>query len=148
MAIYRNQAGEIDTSVTDQFYSDVIKGLSSNPKYFSSKYFYDAEGDKLFQEIMRMPEYYLTRSEQEIFLLQTQELADPILERFDEFDILELGAGDATKSTHLLKYLRNEGKNFTYYPIDISENVIKLLGRRNAQTHTWFGCRRFEWRLF
>ena len=129
MAIYRNQTGTIETKTTTALYEDVVRGLSSAPKFLPSKYFYDATGDELFQQIMHLPEYYLTRSEQEIFLMQTKELAAPVLKRFDEFDVIELGAGDATKSTHLLRFLEQSGKTFTYYPVDISENVIQLLER-------------------
>jgi L-histidine N-alpha-methyltransferase len=129
MAIHRHQAGTIELTAKEQFYKDVIHGLSSTPKHLLSKYFYDAVGDQLFQTIMDLPEYYLTRCEQEIFVKQTKALAAPLLMRFEAFDVLELGAGDATKSTHLLSYLNECGKEFTYYPVDISENVIQLLER-------------------
>lgn len=127
MAVYRNQTGTVARPARKKFYNEVIRGLSSSPKHLPSKYFYDAAGDRLFQQIMQLPEYYLTRSEQEIFVTQTRQLAAPILKRFEEFDIVELGAGDATKSTYLLRYLYDQGKKFTYYPIDISHNVIQLL---------------------
>lgn len=45
------------------FLADVLEGLSSNPKKLHSKYFYDEAGDRLFQQIMNMPEYYLTDCE-------------------------------------------------------------------------------------
>lgn len=127
MAIHRHQVGTIELTAKEQFYNDVICGLSATPKYLPSKYFYDAAGDSLFQQIMSLPEYYLTRCEQEIFVNQTKALAAPLLKRFETFDVLELGAGDATKSTYLLSYLHKCGKAFTYYPVDISENVIQLL---------------------
>jgi len=128
MAVYRNQTGGvIESPVTTKFYEDVIKGLKSSPKYFQSKYFYDAEGDKIFQQIMDLPEYYLTKCELEIFSKQTKELCDIFLNQLSEFDIVELGAGDATKSIYLLEYLSKTGIDFTYYPIDISENVIEFL---------------------
>jgi dimethylhistidine N-methyltransferase len=133
MAIHRHQASTLELTAREQFYIDVVRGLSATPKFLQSKYFYDAAGDRLFQQIMELPEYYLTRCEEEIFVQQTKELAAPLLERFDEFDILELGAGDATKSTHLLRYLGESGKDFTYYPVDISENVIRLLEREMPQ---------------
>src|SRR4051812_32259918 len=133
MAIHRHQAGTIELTAKEQFYKDVIHGLSSTPKHLQSKYFYDAVGDQLFQAIMDLPEYYLTRCEQEIFVKQTKALAAPLLERFEAFDVLELGAGDAIKSTHLLSYLNECGKDFTYYPVDISENVIQLLEREMPQ---------------
>jgi L-histidine Nalpha-methyltransferase len=127
MAIYRDQTGTIEETAKEKFYKDILNGLSSSPKYLSSKYFYDAEGDRLFRQIMQLPEYYLTRSEQEIFITQTKALAAAIEKRFRAFDIIELGPGDATKSTHLLQLLTSYGIRFTYYPIDISSNVIQLL---------------------
>ncbi len=93
-----------------------MRGLLRFPKFFQSKYFYDATGDKLFQQIMQLPEYYLTRCEQEIFTKQTKALAAPVLRRFEAFDILELGAGDATKSTHLLRYLVRRRKRIYLLP--------------------------------
>jgi len=114
---------------TDTFYKDVITGLKSFPKRLSSKYFYDAKGDKIFQEIMESPEYYPTRCEMEIFTKKTAELAEAIIGSGDAFDLIELGAGDATKSVHLLKYLVDQKIDFTYLPIDISGNVIELLNK-------------------
>ncbi len=111
----------------DTFYEDVIAGLTAFPKKLQSKYFYDAAGDKLFQDIMNCPEYYLTNCELEIFSEQTAELAKIITDRFPAFDLIELGAGDATKPTYLLQYLLETQVDFTYLPIDISANIINLL---------------------
>ena len=111
----------------NQFLTDVLKGLSAKEKYLESKYFYDAKGDVLFQKIMGSKEYYPTKCEMEIFTLQKENLVQAISEQSNEFDIVELGAGDATKSIHLLKELKQKDFNFTYYPIDISSNVIELL---------------------
>jgi L-histidine N-alpha-methyltransferase len=122
------QTESIDQSTkTKQFYTDVIKGLHSIPKRLSSKYFYDANGDKIFQELMDCAEYYPTKCEMEIFSEKTAELAKAIMGVGDAFDLIELGAGDATKSTHLLKYLLDQKADFTYLPIDISDNVISYL---------------------
>jgi L-histidine N-alpha-methyltransferase len=114
-------------SQTDTFYADVIAGLSASPKRLSSKYFYDAVGDKIFQELMDCPEYYPTNCELEIFSTKTAALAESMIADGDAFDLIELGAGDATKSTHLLKYLQDKQVEFTYLPIDISSNVINYL---------------------
>ncbi|GAA4336362.1 L-histidine N(alpha)-methyltransferase [Mucilaginibacter gynuensis] len=110
-----------------QFYRDVISGLQLRPKQLQSKYFYDENGDKLFQDIMNSPEYYLTDCEMEIFTRQTKQLAAAIRKGGEPFDLIELGAGDATKSIHLLKQLMDEGADFTYLPIDISDHVISYL---------------------
>lgn len=112
---------------TQQFYTDVMAGLQASPKYLNSKYFYDAVGDKLFQDIMNCEEYYPTDCEMEIFTEQTDGLANALISGGDAFDLIELGAGDATKSSHLLKCLLDKKADFTYLPIDISTNVIDYL---------------------
>ena len=111
----------------DHFLQDVLKGLQSSSKYLNSKYFYDKRGDELFQKIMASDEYYLTNSEMEIFSKQTAEIADFILRETKELDVIEFGAGDATKSTFLLQELVKRKAISTYFPIDISENIIDLL---------------------
>jgi L-histidine N-alpha-methyltransferase len=111
----------------EQFYKDVVAGLTATPKRLDSKYFYDAQGDKIFQELMGCEEYYPTNCEMEIFTSQTAEICKAIIAGGDAFDLIELGAGDATKSTQLLKYLIDNKAHFTYLPIDISENVISYL---------------------
>ncbi len=112
---------------TDQFYDDVVTGLSSTPKRLNSKYFYDANGDKLFQDLMNCPEYYPTNCELEIFSEKTAEICKAMVADGDPFDLIELGAGDAMKSSYLLRYLMEQNADFTYMPIDISENVISYL---------------------
>jgi dimethylhistidine N-methyltransferase len=116
-----------------RFLQDVLQGLTAENKYLQSKYFYDAVGDGLFQKIMGCPEYYLTNCEMEIFREQTRELANVLTGRSDAFDIVELGPGDATKSIHLLKQLASEGIDYTYYPVDISKNVINILSNELPQ---------------
>lgn len=109
------------------FYYDVISGLKSHPKKLSSKYFYDAQGDKIFQEIMKSPEYYPTRCETEIFSKQAFEIGKALSRDGEHYDIIELGAGDASKTKFLLEHLLLQGVNFEYQPIDISENIINFL---------------------
>ncbi|MEP7253022.1 MAG: L-histidine N(alpha)-methyltransferase [Ginsengibacter sp.] len=113
-----------------RFLDDVLKGLQSTPKYLQSKYFYDKKGDELFQSIMNCDEYYLTDCELEIFSGQTSELADIIIEQHDSFDVVELGAGDAMKSVYLLRELVNKRAISTYFPVDISDNIINMLKKK------------------
>lgn len=113
----------------DNFLNDVMKGLQSSPKYLYSKYFYDKKGDELFQKIMASKEYYLTDSEMEIFSTQTEEMANVVLEKTENIDVVEFGPGDATKSTWLLKELSKRKALSAYFPIDISENIIHLLNK-------------------
>lgn len=121
---------ENDNMSVTKFRSDVISGLQNNQKKLSSKYFYDKIGDHLFQEIMAMPEYYLTKCELDIFKNKTEKLTHLITSENEPFDLIELGAGDAMKSTYLLKYLVEKGKDFTYMPIDISGNILSILNEK------------------
>ncbi|KIA96377.1 methyltransferase [Pedobacter kyungheensis] len=107
-----------------QFLHDTLNGLQANPKRLDSKYFYDAIGDRIFQQIMQMEEYYLTAAEMEIMQHQSADIARAILADGSPFDLIELGAGDATKSIHLLRSLLNTQATFSYCPVDISEHVI------------------------
>ncbi len=109
------------------FRKDVLDGLRAENKYLSSKYFYDETGDKLFQQIMACPEYYPTRCEMEIMQHQSGRMAQFFAEYSPSFDLIELGPGDASKSWFLLRELQKENAAFTYYPIDISSQVIGWL---------------------
>ncbi len=109
------------------FAQDVLLGLSSKPKSIPSKYFYDATGDKLFQDIMAMPEYYLTRKEFEILENQHQAILKKILAKNEPFNLVELGAGDGLKTKILLRHLDRLGVNYTYFPIDFSRTVLEEL---------------------
>ena len=112
--------------MTNSFAQDVLKGLTAKNKYLPSKYFYDDKGSRIFQEIMKMPEYYLTNSEFEILSLQAGQIIDA-LSFSGPFNIVELGAGDGFKTFKLLEYLVNENKEFFYVPIDISQEAIDAL---------------------
>lgn len=111
----------------DTFADDVFEGLSSKPKSLSSKYFYDDEGSRLFQEIMKLPEYYLTRAELEIFQTQTGEIFESFNGRNGAFDLIELGAGDGTKTSLLVDYFLAQKADFHYVPIDISAEALNFL---------------------
>lgn len=110
-----------------QFAEDVLKGLSSTPKALSSKYFYDDEGSRLFQEIMKLPEYYLTGCENEIFSKQTDAIFRSFLNGGGSFDLVELGAGDGTKTAVLVRHFLQQNADITYSPIDISREALDAL---------------------
>ncbi|MDY6967078.1 MAG: L-histidine N(alpha)-methyltransferase [Spirochaetota bacterium] len=107
------------------FALNVLLGLSQYPKSVPSRYLYDAEGDKLFQQIMNLPEYYLTQCEFEILQNHKDQIIDLVFE--DQTNLIELGAGDGQKTEILLEHLINIDLNFEYVPIDISESSIKGL---------------------
>ncbi|WP_026935132.1 L-histidine N(alpha)-methyltransferase [Christiangramia echinicola] len=108
------------------FAEDTYKGLNSDPKFLLSKYIYDKNGDKLFQKIMDMPEYYLTSCEFDILKLNAENIADSFSSE-NGFDLIELGAGDGKKTKILLKEMVEKGYNFDYLPVDISQNVLDEL---------------------
>ena len=121
-----------EISFESAFAEDTYKGLTSYPKFLLSKYFYDKKGDKLFQQIMAMPEYYLTNSEYTI--LKNNKVA--IAESFSDtegFDLIELGAGDGKKTKLLLKELIEKNFKFNYLPVDISQNVLEELEKTLKQ---------------
>lgn len=111
-----------------RFEKDVINGLTAHPKYLPSKYFYDKKGDALFQQIMKLPEYYLTDAELEIFKTKAADIVAALdLSKGIRFELIELGAGDGLKTKALLRYLLSEGYSFDYIPIDISQNALDKL---------------------
>lgn len=110
-----------------RFAADIVTGLSKKPKKLSSKYFYDNEGSRLFQQIMDLPEYYLTRTETHIFQTQKKEIIFSLNQAKTPFSLVDLGAGDAAKTKILLQELINQDLPFTYTPIDISEGALQDL---------------------
>lgn len=120
-----------EKNLKEQFAADVLKGLSAKPKYLSSKYFYDDEGSRLFAEIMQLPEYYLTKSEYEIFSTQSPQIVSSIDK---PFHVIELGPGNGLKSKLFLKEAAIKNKLLTYFPIDISADALQnLSGNLSAE---------------
>jgi len=110
--------------VQKDFAQEILEGLQQTPKRLPSKYFYNAEGDRLFQKIMKLDEYYLTRAEHQIIQDNKAEILRSFLGKDENFRLIELGAGDGTKTGTLLRYFVDVKTNFIYSPIDISENVL------------------------
>ncbi|MDC8001819.1 L-histidine N(alpha)-methyltransferase [Aequorivita todarodis] len=120
------------TLLDTPFKKEVFEGLSAFPKYLSSKYFYDKKGDRLFQDIMAMPEYYLTGCEFQILSTYTEAIGELFRDRENGLDLIELGPGDGKKTKVLLKYMAENNFNFVYKPIDISENAVEMLSENLA----------------
>lgn len=79
---------------------------------------------------MQLPEYYLTRCEMEILAENKRALAEIFSPDEKPFNLIELGAGDGTKTRLLLQSLKTLGAAFTFMPIDISENALEELENR------------------
>lgn len=108
----------------DEFLAHVKEGLSKTPKSLSSRYFYDARGDELFQQIMQLDEYYLPQCEMDIINNQSDSIAREIAPQHNRLQIVELGAGDGTKTKHLLRAFTPHFQEIDYWGLDISENVL------------------------
>ncbi len=108
-----------------EFAYAVHVGLSEQPKRLPSHYFYDDEGSRVFQQIMALPEYYLTRCEQEIIELHKNDLADLVANQ--SLNVVDLGAGDGKKTRILLEHFVRRSLDFRYVPIDISEGAMQEL---------------------
>ncbi|WP_350285037.1 L-histidine N(alpha)-methyltransferase [uncultured Croceitalea sp.] len=115
------------TTLRTQFEQEVYDGLTTFPKYLSSKYFYDVIGDKLFQDIMAMPEYYLTDCEFDILQKHKQAIGNVFYADQKAFSMFELGAGDGKKTKILLQHFLDSKIEFDYRPIDISQNALDQL---------------------
>ena len=105
-------------TVETSFYNDVVDGLSQPQKKLSCKYFYDERGSELFDEICKLDEYYLTRTELDIIDRYLEEMAYQIGSRAV---LVEFGSGSSTKTRILLSALDNP---VGYVPIDISEEHL------------------------
>lgn len=123
-----NQIRVLESQATDPqaaFALDVLLGLSGKPRSLPSRWFYDDEGSRLFQRIMATPEYYPTRLETEILTASADHIAAVVGP--GPLSVVELGAGDGTKSRLLLAALRRRGVAFRYVPVDISAGALESL---------------------
>ena len=112
--------------------AEVYRGLTSNPKNLSPWLFYDARGSELFEAITDLPEYYLTRTERDLFAQYGDEILAAAADH-SGLAILELGAGTAAKTGLLLEAAVRRLGSVTYYPIDISATALDAAARRIAE---------------
>ncbi|MFE7773805.1 L-histidine N(alpha)-methyltransferase [Streptomyces sp. NPDC057445] len=106
-----------DDAMAAALRADVLRGLSRMPKELPPKWFYDARGSELFEEITRLPEYYPTRAEREILIDRADEIASVTGAR----TLVELGSGSSEKTRHLLDALTGL---HSYVPVDVSESAL------------------------
>lgn len=101
---------------------DVLRGLSAEPKNLPPKLFYDAEGSRLFEEITRTPEYYLTRTERGIF---EQFAGEMVRAAGSNLTLVELGAGSASKTRILIRAILRRQLRLEFHPVDVSPAALK-----------------------
>jgi L-histidine Nalpha-methyltransferase len=104
---------------------DVRTGLTSNPKWLPPKWFYDARGSELFEEITRLPEYYPARAERAILRRESGAIAAATGAR----TLVELGSGSSEKTRLLIDALRAVGTLTDYVPVDVSDSALQQAGR-------------------
>ena len=104
--------------------SDVRSGLAQTPKTLPPKWFYDATGSDLFDQITRLPEYYPTRAEAAILRVQSPEIA----EASGADTLVELGSGTSEKTRQLLTALRDNGSLRRFVPFDVDSSVLEAAG--------------------
>jgi L-histidine N-alpha-methyltransferase len=110
-------------------HTDLSEGLSERPLSIPSKYFYDDRGSALFDAICDLPEYYLTPEEQSLLDQKSAEIAG--LTRATQ--LVELGAGTARKTRHLIESLLELGQGLHFAPLDISRYALDMAEASLAQ---------------
>lgn len=105
--------------------------LGNRPRRIPSRYFYDDLGSQIFDEITRLPEYYLTRAESEIL----QREAAHIAEITGATELVELGSGTSTKTRIVLDAMASHSRLSRYIPFDVSEPVVRTAATRLAAAY-------------
>jgi L-histidine N-alpha-methyltransferase len=108
-------------SLATQMASDVRAGLTATPKTLPPKYFYDARGSELFDQITRLPEYYPTRTERSILEAHVVDIA----KLTGAQTLVELGSGTSVKTRLLLRALTGAGSLRRFVPFDVDPAVLE-----------------------
>lgn len=111
---------------------DVRKGLSAHPKRFLPKYFYDQLGSQLFEAICLLPEYYLTRAENEILKRYADEIAASV---DGQITLVEMGSGSASKTRLIIEALLRRQSQLLFMPVDISASALESSSRILLQSY-------------
>ncbi|RKN40678.1 L-histidine N(alpha)-methyltransferase [Micromonospora endolithica] len=100
---------------------DVRGGLTARPRWLPPKWFYDARGSALFDEITRLPEYYPTRAERAVLADRATEIAAVTGAK----TLIELGSGSSEKTRLLLDAFTRRGGLGTFVPLDVSVSALR-----------------------
>jgi L-histidine N-alpha-methyltransferase len=113
-------------SPSNSFADDVHRGLTATPKFLLPHYFYDALGSALFSAICELPEYYVTRAEDEILRSRAAEIAAAFGPRVR---LVELGSGSARKTRHLIDAILARQASLDFYPVDVDAGILTSSGQ-------------------
>src|SRR5215813_3834939 len=105
----------------ETFIRDVAEGLATSPKTIPAKYFYDARGSQLYEQICDLPEYYPYRAERDILATYAADIYAAI----GHLPLVEFGPGNAAKTRYLLTAYERTGRPFLYCPVDISRTTLE-----------------------
>jgi len=114
-----------------EFAQEVEAGLSERPMSLPCRFLYDQRGSELFEEICKLPEYYLTRTEASIL----EENSSKIRELTGHVSLIELGSGTSVKTDHLLTAYGNGDTKVRYIPVDVSESAIQVAAKSIEAKH-------------
>jgi len=119
----------------DAMVADVRRGLSRPQKELPPKYFYDRRGSELFEEITRLPEYYLTRAERRLLA----EWMPCLVQLHRPTTLVELGAGSGEKTRIILRAMRDARRDLAvrYVPVDVSAEFLEESSRRVRRDLPW-----------
>jgi L-histidine Nalpha-methyltransferase len=114
------------------FADDVRRGLALQPKQLFPKYFYDELGSQLFEAICLLPEYYLTRAENEILTRYADEI---IVLTGRPNRVIEMGSGSASKTRLIIEALLRSQPDLLFIPVDISASALESSSRILLQSY-------------
>ena len=126
--VARPSAGPVHSD--PRFLRDVVTGLGLERKAIPSRWFYDARGSEIFQEIMSLGAYYPTRIEHEILERHAAEITAPLAG--SPCTVVDLGAGDGTKTRLLLAQIHERSPRAAYAPVDICTAALESVSTRMA----------------
>lgn len=122
----------LDEHRKNDFALDVRRGLTASPKTLPAKYFYDDLGSVLFEGICRLPEYYVSRAEEEIL----ESFGEEIVQAFGPpIRLIELGSGTSRKTRLLLDRLTRRQPDLEYVAVDIDEQLLRQTARTLSEIY-------------
>ncbi len=122
---------QIDPASNRKALVELRQGLSENPRRIPTRFLYDRKGSELFEKITNLVEYYLTRAERSLL----EQHANKIQSTTSCEELVELGAGAATKTRLLLDAMQSAGKLDLYIPLDVSESEVRRVAEELVEEY-------------